>query len=112
MPLYEWTCDTCGHRETVACRIDDRNAFRPEHDHAMRRMIGGTGRMLYFEEGRPRLIQALGDKPITSEAQRARLARINGVTECGNTVPESVRRNPKSEAMQKFMGKDHGGRWI
>ena len=112
MPLYEWACDECGHRETVICSVADRDGFSPEHKHPMHREIGGTGRMLYFEEGRPRVIQALGDKPITSEAERARLARINGVVECGNTVPESVRRDPKSIAMKRFVESDKSGRWI
>lgn len=78
----------------------------------MRRLIGGTGRMLYFEEGRPRRIQALGDKPITSESERKRLMRINGLDECGNTVPASVASNPKSIGMKRFLETDKHGRWV
>jgi hypothetical protein len=111
MPIYEWLCEECGHKESVICPIDSRDAFRPEHSHKMKRLPGGTG-MLYFEEGRGRMIQALSDKPITSEAERKRLARLNGVVECGNTVPESVRRDPKSIAMRRFVESDKKGRWV
>ena len=111
MPIYEWFCPTCEHTESVFCPIADRDGFRPEHPHEMQRLPGGIG-MLYFEEGRGRTIQALSDRPITSEAQRKRLARLQGVVECGNTVPESVRRNPKSIAMKRFMESDKKGRWV
>ena len=111
IPLYEWHCEECGHTESVICPIADRDGFAPEHPHEMKRLPGGTG-MLYFEEGRPRYVDALGDKPITSESQRKRLARLNGVVECGNNVPESVKRNPKSIAMKRFLEKDKGGRGV
>lgn len=111
MPLYEWSCDTCGHVETVICPIADRDGFRPEHPHEMQRLPGGHG-LLYFEESRGRIHQALGDKPITSLAQQKREMRLRGLVESGNTVPLSVAKNPKSKGLQRFMEKDNKSRWI
>ena len=112
MPLYEWGCDKCGHKETVMCRVEDRDGWAPEHKHPMRRLIGGTGRMLYFEEGRQRHIQALGDKPIASEGERKRLARINGVVESGDTVPASIAKNPQSIGLKRFLDNQKTRRWF
>lgn len=113
MPLYEWKCDACGHRESVWASIADRDAFKPEHDcgGSMRRLMGGHG-LLYFEEGRARVSDSLGTKPITSYAQLERIKRQRGLTEAGDAVPAAIRANPKTVAMQRHLAKDAKGRWL
>ena len=80
-------------------------------DKLMKRLPGGHG-LLYFEEGRPREHQALGDKPITSLAQQKREMRQRGLVETGDIVPPSVAKNPKSIGLKRFMEKDNRGRWV
>ena len=112
MPLYAWKCD-CGYEESVWASIADRNAFKPEHDcgGSMRRLMGGTG-LLYFEEGRARLVDSLSQKPITSLAQHKRLMRQRGVTEMGDYVPKAIRDNPQALGMKRRLEKDSKGRWV
>ena len=111
MPLYEWQCE-CGHVESVFASVADRDGFRPEHNcgQRMHRNVGGRG-MLYFEEGRARPSESLGGQPITSLAQHRRILRQRGLAEAGD-VPASVRANPKTVAMQRYLEKDRKGRWF
>lgn len=90
---------------------DDEPVYCSKCRWLMKRLPGGHG-MLYFEEGRPRTHEALGDKPITSLAQQKREMRQRGLVESGDTVPPSVAKNPKSIGLQRFMEKDKRGRWI
>ena len=112
MPLYEWGC-TCGHRESVWASIADRDAFTPDHDCGgkQRRLMGGRG-LLYFEEGRARLVDSLGKKPITSLAQHKQLMAQRGVVESGAYLPKQIRDNPHSDAMKRHLSKDKRGRWL
>ena len=113
MPLYEWKCDACGHQESVWASIADRDALRPEHNCVvpMRRLMGGHG-LLYFEEGRSRLVTSLSEKPITSLAQHKRLMRQRGVVEMGDYVPKAVRDNPQALGMKRRLERDPKGRWV
>lgn len=115
MPLYEFVCteDESHPSQEHWAPISGRDSVNAmcACGAAMTRLPGGTG-LLYFEEGRGRVHEALGHAPITSHGQHERLMRQHGVTECGNTVPESVRRNPKSKGMKEFLSKDKGGKWI
>jgi hypothetical protein len=115
MPLYEFRCANTAHpSQEHFLSIDARDQLRPPCTHCgepMKRVPGGHG-MLYFEEGRARLHRALSDKPISSYAEHKRLMRQHGVVECGNTVPKSVAKNPRSEGLKRFLGSDKGGRWL
>ena len=112
MPLYEWSCE-CGHLESVFAPVADRDGFRPEHHcgQRMHRLIGGRG-LLYFEEGRARVDQGLGGLPITSKREHERRMKAANVTESGDYLSKSVRDNPKSLAMQRYVEKDSKRRWI
>lgn len=112
MPLYEWECE-CGYLESVIAPISDRDILRPEHDcgKQMRRVISGRG-LLYFEEGRGRVRDALSDKPITSPEQHKRLMKQRGVEESGNYLPKQVQDNPQSLGMKRYIEVDKKGRWV
>lgn len=118
MPLYEFEC-ALGHRTEHWLSVEDRNGkivFCEHPDHGpnfepiMKRIPGGHA-MLYFEEGRARQT-SLSNKPITSYAEHKRLMREQGVSESGNTVPERIKRNPRTEGMKRFLSKDQKGKWI
>ena len=111
MPVYEWVCEKCGHREDIITTINDRDVIRPTHEHLMKRLPGGTG-LLYFEEGRSRVHIALDEKPITSWSEHNRRMKQAGVVECGDNVPPSVKNNPKTIGLKRFMDHDSKRRWI
>jgi hypothetical protein len=77
----------------------------------MHRLVGGRG-LLYFEEGRGRVMDALGDQPITSLSQHKRLMKQRGVEDSGDYLPKAVRDNPQTVAMKRRVGGDSKGRWI
>lgn len=76
----------------------------------MIRSVGGVP-LLHFEEGRPRYVDAFGQH-VTSHGQHRRLKRIYGVGESGDYVPESIRKDPKSNKMKEFLAKDSKRRWL
>ena len=112
MPMYEWLCE-CGHRETVWASVADRDGFKPEHrcGQQQHRLPGGRG-ALFFEEGNPRNIGSLTDKPITSLKQHKKLMKDLGVSDSGEYLPKQVCDNPKSIGMQRYLEKDKKGRWV
>jgi hypothetical protein len=114
MPLYEFVCPK-GHYEERLLDIEDRDRYRLAcrtcGESPMKRLPGGHG-MLYFEEGRARQQDSLGDKPITSYAQQKREMRQRGLVETGDNVPQSVAKSPKSIGLKRHMEKDNKGRWI
>lgn len=114
MPLYEFSCDN-GHREEHWLEVharDSRKGRKCGCGEELRRLPGGHG-MLFFEEGRGRVHIGLSDKPITSYAQRAKLMKAAGVTECNGTVPPSIlKAGAKSDAMKAYLAKDKKGRWL
>ena len=116
MPLYEFACKDDSHpRQEHFLNLASRDEWHPKCgfcDGVMKRLPGGHG-LLYFEEGRGRVISAFGDKPVTSLAEEKRLMRQHGVVEGGNTLPPNIaKRAPKAEAMKRFRSKDHKGRWV
>src|SRR5262249_50807267 len=117
MPLYEFRCPLCTQIEEHWLSIKDRN--RPIFCYAqgtraqMKRLPGGKG-MLYYEEGRARRIDSLSKtgKPFTSYAQVEKAARAIGAVQT-NEIPPSIRNNPKSEGMKRYLnsGKSRG-KWV
>lgn len=113
MPLYEYECKR-GHKTELIAPMELRDAVTPKCDHCKcktKRLPGGHG-LLYFEEGRARVDQALGGPPITSDAERNRRMRRHGVSEGNGQPPKKIRDNPKSEAMKRFLDKGHKGGWV
>lgn len=114
MPLYEFVCNVCESRQEHWASVGGRNTLKPTCacGAAMQRLPGGTG-LLWFEEGRGRVLAAFGKKPITSHAEHTRLMRQHGVVEAGNTLPPGIaKREPKTEAMKRFREKDPRGKWV
>jgi hypothetical protein len=90
---------------------NDEPVYCEKCDWLMKRLPGGHG-LLYFEEGRARQHDSLGDKPITSYAQQKREMRQRGLVETGDNVPPSVAKSPKSIGLKRHMEKDNKGRWL
>jgi hypothetical protein len=112
LKIWDFACDQ-GHITERLTDDDERVILCPHCDklNSAQRLLGGHG-MLYFEEGRARQQDSLGDKPITSYAQQKREMRQRGLVETGDNVPPSVAKSPKSIGLKRHMEKDNKGRWI
>jgi len=113
MPLYEFLCLDCGEKQEHMLAVDkrDQTICCDACQSVMKRLPGGH-KMLHFEEGRGRIHIGLGDKPITSYAQRDKIMRDHGLVESGNTIPPSIlKKGPASEGMKRFMEKGQKGKW-
>lgn len=113
MPLYTFTCPK-GHETGMIVAVEMRDSISPLcdtcHKPAKRVHCEGQG-LLFYEEGRARFDQGLGGPPITSPGDRARRMRLQGVSEGNGVVPNNIKRDPKSPAMQRYLSKDRG-KWL
>jgi hypothetical protein len=84
MPLYDYACPN-GHIEEHYLRADERDAVTPicpKDGHTMGPVASFGMGLVYFEEGRPRVIENLGHEPVVvrSAREHERAMKQAGVT--------------------------------
>jgi len=72
MPLYEFRC-LSNHTKEIYSSVADKDCLTIICDKCgstMGQIISGSSRMLYFEEGRGRVMMNLGPEPVTVHSHK------------------------------------------
>lgn len=89
MPIYQYKCSEGHTKEVYVHSYKDKGCATVLCDtcsNSMEDVIVGTQSLLYFEEGRPRVIENLFDKPVVvrSHAEHKALMKKAGVEQVGS----------------------------